>query len=194
MSKDQYCPTCRVVRNSVHIKSAYGDRIDVMVTASLANILRVILAACFMTAAHAETEPSEPSPPKEAPPPLSDTEGDDCEIFAVLGKELLGWGVTAPDISQFVIFYRPSGSSYAEQCPWAKLGIARLEASKPDLGRMRFFTQPSYSADKNTATVSFIVRLQGPGRSSPFVSEDRCFLERHNSHWKLKACKEWGIT
>ena len=34
---------------------------------------------------------------------------DSCEIVALLGRELLGWGKAPPDISQFPIFYRPDG-------------------------------------------------------------------------------------
>jgi hypothetical protein len=123
---------------------------------------------------------------------------DDCEIFALLGRELLGWGKVDPDISQFAIFYMPQGSGFVEQCPWADLGVKRLKATKPDPDNMRFFTAPKYSADGNTAAVSFVTRLVGrnPDGSArpPFISQEELSLKKVDGHWRLVSRKPGAIT
>jgi hypothetical protein len=123
---------------------------------------------------------------------------DDCEIFTLLGREILGWGKVAPDISQFAIFYRPQGNGYVEQCSWADLGVERLKATKPDPDNMRFFTAPKYGADGKTATVSFVTHLVGrnPDGSArpPFISQEELSLSKIDGHWRLVGRKLGAIT
>ena len=76
---------------------------------------------------------------------------DTCQIVALLGRELLGWGTAPPDISQFAIFYRPDGDGYAEQCTWAEIGIEALPPCQPDMDNMRYFTEPRYAEDRLAA-------------------------------------------
>ncbi len=126
------------------------------------------------------------------------TEKDDCEIFTLLGREILGWGKVDPDISQFAIFYRPQGDGFVEQCPWAALGVEPLKATKPDPDNMRFFTQPKYSADGKTASVSFVTKLVGrnPDGSArpPFISQEDLSLAKTEGHWRLVSRKQGPIT
>jgi hypothetical protein len=114
---------------------------------------------------------------------------DECEIYALLGREILGWGKVEPDISQFAVFYRPQGGGFVEQCPWADLGVDRLQATEPDLDNMRFFTAPKYSGDGKAATVSFVTKLVGrnPDGSArpPFISEEELSLAKIEGHWRL---------
>ncbi|HKN21867.1 MAG TPA: hypothetical protein VJX73_10645 [Terracidiphilus sp.] len=123
---------------------------------------------------------------------------NDCEIFALLGREILGWGKVETDISQFAIFYRPQGDGFVEQCPWADLGVERLKATKPDPDNMRFFTAPKYSADGQTATVSFVTKLVGrnPDGSArpPFISQEELSLKKIDGHWSLVSRKLGAIT
>jgi hypothetical protein len=123
---------------------------------------------------------------------------DDCEIFTLLGREILGWGKVDPDISQFAIFYRPQGGGYVEQCPWADLGVEPLKAAKPDPDNMRFFTAPKYGADGKTATVSFVTHLVGrnPDGSArpPFISQEELSLTKIDGHWRLVSRKLSAIT
>jgi hypothetical protein len=123
---------------------------------------------------------------------------DDCEIFTLLGREILAWGKVDPDISQFAIFYRPQGNGFVEQCPWAELGVERLKAAKPDPDNMRFFTAPKYSADGKTATVSFVTHLVGrnPDGSArpPFMSQEELSLTKIDGHWRLVSRKLGAIT
>jgi hypothetical protein len=123
---------------------------------------------------------------------------DDCEIFTLLGREILGWGKVDPDISQFAIFYRPQGNGFVEQCPWADLGVERLKATKPDPDNMRYFTAPKYSADGKTATVSFVTHLVGrnPDGSArpPFISQEELSLAKIDGHWRLVSRKLSAIT
>ena len=130
--------------------------------------------------------------------PEPGNEKDDCEIFTLLGREILGWGKVDPDISQFAIFYRPQGDGFVEQCPWAALGVEPLKATKPDPDNMRFFTQPRYSADGKTATVSFVAKLVGrnPDGSArpPFISQEDLSLAKIDGHWRLVSRKQGPIT
>ena len=129
---------------------------------------------------------------------LPGAEKDDCEIFTLLGREILGWGKVEPDISQFAIFYRPQGDGFVEQCPWAALGVEPLKATRPDPDNMRFFTQPRYSADGKTATVSFVTKLVGrnPDGSArpPFISQEDLSLAKTEGHWRLVSRKQGPIT
>jgi hypothetical protein len=103
-----------------------------------------------------------------------------------------------PDISQFAIFYRPQGGGFVEQCPWAELGVDRLEASKPDLDNMRFFTAPKYSGDGKVASVTFVTKLVGrnPDGSArpPFISEEELSLAQMEGHWRLVGRRPGRIT
>jgi len=127
-----------------------------------------------------------------------DGEKDDCEIFTLLGREILGWGKVDPDISQFAVFYRPQGSGYVQQCPWADLGVTPLQATKPDRDNMRFFTAPKYSADGQSATVAFVTKLVGrnPDGSArpPFISQEELSLKKVDGHWRLVSRKLSTIT
>jgi hypothetical protein len=123
---------------------------------------------------------------------------DDCEIFTLLGREILGWGKVDPDISQFAIFFGPQGSGFVQQCPWADLGVEPLKAAKPDPDNMRFFTAPKYSADRKTATVSFVTHLvaRNPDGSArpPFISQEELSLTKTEGHWHLVSRKPSAIT
>lgn len=123
---------------------------------------------------------------------------DDCEIFTLLGREILGWGKVEPDISQFAIFYRPQGDGFVEQCPWANLGVERLKATKPDPDNMRFFTAPKYSADRKTASVNFVTHLVGRNPDGtarpPFISQEDLSLAKIGGHWRLVGRKLGAIT
>lgn len=123
---------------------------------------------------------------------------DDCEIFTLLGREILGWGKVEPDISQFAIFYRPQGDGFVEQCPWANLGVERLKATKPDPDNMRFFTAPKYSADRKTASVNFVTHLVGRNPDGtarpPFISQEDLSLAKTGGHWRLVGRKLGAIT
>src|SRR4051794_34647837 len=95
---------------------------------------------------------------------------DTCQIVALLGRVLLGWDTTPPDISQFAIFYRPEGDAYVEQCPWAAMGIKPPPPGKPDMDNMRYFTQPRYQDGGLTAEIVFVTNLVArdpAGRAQP---------------------------
>jgi hypothetical protein len=123
---------------------------------------------------------------------------DESEIYVLLGREILGWGKVEPDISQFAIFYRPQGDGYVEQFPWADLGVDRLQATKPDLDNMRFFTAPEFSDDGKAAKVSFVTKLVGrnPEGSArpPFISEEDLSLAKIDGRWRLVGQKQSRIT
>jgi hypothetical protein len=78
------------------------------------------------------------------------------------------------------------------------LGVDRLQASKPDLDNMRFFTAPKYSDDGKAATVSFVTKLVGrnPDGSArpPFISEEELSLAKIEGHWRLVGRKPGCIT
>jgi hypothetical protein len=119
-----------------------------------------------------------------------DKECDTCRIFVLLGREVLGWGETPPDASQFAIFYRPEGDGYVPQCDWAALGVTPLPpGGRLDRDNMRFFTEPKYGADGNTATVLFVTQLVGRdaagGRRPPFISQERLSLAKTDGRWTL---------
>jgi hypothetical protein len=127
-----------------------------------------------------------------------ENEKDDCEIFALLGREIFGWGKVEPDISQFAVFYRPQGSGFVEQCPWADLGVTPLKAAKPNPDNMRFFTAPKYNTDGNSATVSFVTKLvaRNPDGSArpPFISQEALSLAKIEGHWRLVSRTPGPIT
>lgn len=123
---------------------------------------------------------------------------DESEIYVLLGREILGWGKVEPDISQFAIFYRPQGDGFVEQFPWADLGVDRLQATKPDLDNMRFFTAPKFSSYGKAANVSFVTKLVGrnPDGSArpPFISEEDLSLAKIEGHWRLVGRRRSRIT
>ena len=127
-----------------------------------------------------------------------EVEKDDCAIFTLLGREILGWGKVEPDVSQFAVFYRPQGGGYVQQCPWADLGVRPLQAAKPDPDNMRFFTTPEYSADGKSATVGFVTKLVGrnPDGSArpPFISQEKLSLKKIEGHWRLVSRTQVAIT
>ena len=119
----------------------------------------------------------------------TDADADTCAIFVVLGREVLGWDETPPDISQFAVFYRPQGDGYVEQCPWAELGITALPLGRPDPDNTRFFTEPEYSESGRKALVRFVIQrvARGPeGRPQPpFISQERLTLAKADERWVL---------
>lgn len=123
---------------------------------------------------------------------------DDCEIFTLLGREILNWGTVELDISQFAIFFRPQGSGFVEQCPWADLGVRPLQATKPNPDNMRFFTAPKYSSDRRSATVTFVTKLiaRNPDGSArpPFISDEELSLAKIEGHWHLIDRRRGRIT
>jgi hypothetical protein len=123
---------------------------------------------------------------------------DDCQIYALLGRELLEWGQRPPDISQFPVFYRPEGDGWAEQCPWAQLGITPLPAGKPDMDKMRFFTSPKYKDGGMTAEVHFITKLvarDSRGRAMPpYVNQVNLTLKKLDGRWILAVREQGPIT
>jgi hypothetical protein len=116
-------------------------------------------------------------------------ECDDCEIFVLLGRELLGWGKVPPDISQFAVFYRQEGDSYVEQFPWAELGVAALPPGKPDPDNMRYFTQPEYTDNGLTAVAHFVTSLVARderGRALPPYMNS-VILDAQKDRWALDS-------
>jgi hypothetical protein len=126
--------------------------------------------------------------------PISDT----CQIVALLGRELLGWGKVPPDISQFPIFYRPEGDGYVEQCPWAAMGIEALPPGQPDMDHMQFFTAPRYADDGLAAELSFITKLvarDAKGRPlSPYINQVDLTVSKIDGHWALIEQKQGPVT
>lgn len=125
--------------------------------------------------------------------------GDDCQIFALLGREILGWGRKPPDISQLPVFYRPAeGGGYVEQCPWARLGITPLPPGEPDKDNMRYFTQPRYDEDGTTAKVAFVTQLVARderGRAmAPHVNQVNLTLGKVDGRWTLTAREQGPMT
>jgi hypothetical protein len=107
--------------------------------------------------------------------------GDDCQIFALLGREILGWGEKAPDTSQFAVFYRPDeGGGYVEQCPWAQLGITPLPPGEPDRDNMRYFTQPKYD--------------EGGRAMAPYINQANLTLRKIGGRWTLTAREQGPMT
>ena len=123
---------------------------------------------------------------------------DTCQIVALLGRELLGWGEVPPDISQFPIFYRPEGDGYVEQCPWAAMEIEPLPPGKPDMNNMRFFTEPKYSEDGATAKLAFITKLIGhdhKGREiPPYINQVDLTVKKVDGIWTLAEQKQGPVT
>jgi hypothetical protein len=123
---------------------------------------------------------------------------DTCQIFAVLGQELLGWGKSRPDISQFPIFYRPQGDGYVEQCPWTQMGITSLPPGEPDMDHMRYFTEPQYEEGGTIARVSFITKLtarDARGRpKAPYINQQNLTLRKTSGSWTLVAREQGPYT
>jgi len=133
-----------------------------------------------------------------AGPGSPDTARDDGEIFAALGRTLLGWGQREPDISQFAIFYRPEGDGYVDQFPWAELGVTPLPPGQPDSDNMRFFTQPTYRDGGNVAEVGFVTRLvarDDHGRAMPpYLNQVNLTLRKTDGRWTLIDRQQGPMT
>lgn len=123
---------------------------------------------------------------------------DTCQIVALLGRALLGWGTTPPDISQFAIFYRPEGDGYVAQCPWDEMGIAPLPPGKPDMDNMRFFTAPQFEDGGESAAVSFVTKLVARDRQGraqpPFINQIDLKLRKVDGRWTLVSRKQGPMT
>lgn len=122
---------------------------------------------------------------------------DTCQIVALLGRVLLGWGTTPPDNSQFVIFYRPDGGSYVEQCPWAEMGI-EPPPGQPDMDNMRYFTEPRYHDGGLAAEVAFITKLvarDAAGRPQPpYINQVNLTVRKVDGAWTLAGQRQGPVT
>ncbi|MDB5446864.1 MAG: hypothetical protein JWQ97_2181 [Phenylobacterium sp.] len=127
----------------------------------------------------------------QAAPPSAGPEREDCRIFVVLGRALLGWGRSAPDQSQFRIFYRPEGAGYVQQCPWKRLGVTPPAATAPDPKASHDFTSPVYDHGGAEASVSYVTRLEG---EHLFLAQRTCRLRKTALGWRLLGCTEDAIT
>jgi hypothetical protein len=123
---------------------------------------------------------------------------DSCQIVALLGRELLGWGRAPPDISQFPIFYRPDGDGYVEQCPWAEMGIEPLPPGEPDMDRMRYFTEPRYEEGGLAAEVAFVTSLvarDAAGRPRPpYINQVNLTVRKVDGLWTLAEQRQGPVT
>jgi TIR domain len=131
---------------------------------------------------------------------------DDCKIFALLGRKLLGWGKVAPDVSQFPICYRPEGDGYVERCPWAELKVTALPLTAlppdkrkiSDMPRVDYFTQPQYEDGGLTARVKYGHRLNGVDASGrrlpPYLSEMNLTLKKIDGRWNLISQDQGLVT
>ncbi len=123
---------------------------------------------------------------------------DTCQIVVLLGRELLGWGTAPPDISQFAIFYRPDGDGYADQCPWAEMGIEALPPGQPDMDNMRYFTEPRYAEDGLAAEVAFITKLVARGAGGrampPYINQVNLTVRKVDGIWTLAEQRQGPVT
>jgi hypothetical protein len=123
---------------------------------------------------------------------------DTCQIVAMLGRALLGWGTAPPDISQFAIFYRPDGDGYVEQCPWAEMGIEPLPPGRPDMDNMRYFTAPRYEGGGLAAEVAFItkrVARDARGRPlPPYIDQVNLTVRKVDGRWTLVEQRQGPVT
>ena len=138
--------------------------------------------------AHAQ-DSSAPQTATEAPP-LS---MEECQVWAALGRAVLGWGAKPADEKQFVIFYRPEGDTYVEQCPWSKLGVTPPPMQAPNLDDIQFFGMPVIQDGGQTAVVSKTIRLKG-SRPGVFIEMDMCVLKKAKWEWTLDKCTMAAIT
>ena len=136
-----------------------------------------------------QSQPSEIS--KDAP--LTAAE---CQVWTALGRSLFGWGAKPADARHFVIFYRPSGGGYVEQCPWAQLGVKPPRMQKPNLDDVEFFGTPVFENRGQTTVVDKTIRLNGKkaGPHGVFMQTDRCTLHKVNKVWVLNGCQTLAIT
>jgi hypothetical protein len=123
---------------------------------------------------------------------------DTCQIVALLGRALLGWGTTPPDISQFVIFYRPDGDGYVEQCPWAELGIEPLPPGKPNMDNMRFFTAPRFADGGLSAEIAFVTKLVARDKKGrempPYINQVNLTVTKVEGRWALTSQRQGPVT
>jgi hypothetical protein len=130
--------------------------------------------------------------------PLPARPSDDCQIYALLGRELLKWDERPPDVSMFAIFYRPEGDGYVEQCPWAELGVTPLPPGRPDMDNMQFFTQPTHADDGLTASVAYVTKLVARGADGrarpPYINQVDLTLAKVDGHWVLKSRRQGPMT
>jgi hypothetical protein len=144
--------------------------------------------------AHAQAAPEQqPSSNGSEASPLSAAE---CQVWTALGRGLFGWGPKPADDRQFVIFYRPFGDSYVEQCAWSQLGVTPPPVHKPNLGDIEFFGTPIFRDGGQTVVVDKTIRLNGAkaGAHGVFIRTDRCTLRKSNKVWLLEGCRMLLIT
>lgn len=125
--------------------------------------------------------------------PLSVAE---CQVWTALGRSVLGWGTKPADDKQFVIFYRPLGDGYVEQCPWSHLGVKPPRMHKPNLDNIEFFGTPMFEDGGQIAVVDKTIRLGGSkaGPHGVFMQTDRCTLRKLNGAWVVQGCRMLAIT
>jgi hypothetical protein len=125
-------------------------------------------------------------------------DANDCEIFALLGRELLDWGKTAPDVSQFKIFYRPGRDGFVQQCPWAKMGVTPLPPGRPSEDNVRYFTQPMYDDARTSAAVSLVTSLvvrDARGKPRPaHINQLNLKLKKIDERWVLISKEQGPMT
>jgi hypothetical protein len=117
---------------------------------------------------------------------------EECHVWTALGRSVFGWGAKAADNRQFVIFYRPSGNTYVEQCPWSQLGVTPPPTQTPNLDNIEFFGTPDFQDGGLTAVVSKTTRIKGNPRL--FMETDSCLLKKSNGRWTLDRCTMAAIT
>ncbi len=106
--------------------------------------------------------------------------------------------MVAPDRSQFVIFYRPDGEGYVEQCPWSLMGVTPPPISEPASDQMRYFTSPEYSEGGALAEVKFITtltHLNSDGQAEPpYINQQDLTLRKVDGNWRILSHRRGPMT
>lgn len=158
----------------------------------VAGLLVAVMLAGEMPG-HAEIPVQRDQAEEDTQTPLND---DECAVWAALGRKVFGWGEKPADSRQFVIFYKPAGTSYVEQCPWSRLKVTPPPKTAPDLNNIEFFGTPVFDKARQKAEVTKTTRIggAGPGPRAPFMQMDRCTLHKSRGVWTVDSCKMAAIT
>ena len=121
----------------------------------------------------------------------SHASAEDCAVIAAIGEEKMQWHQTRPDMAMYA-------KSYGADCDWKALGIKHFDIPAlgpgPYYAGVRFsFSQPSYSADKLEATLTYSVGGNG-GPTQYFYSLSYCAAKKTNGAWHPAGCKPGPIT